>query len=291
MEMNFLSDEGSYFPVNYSWNCGGKLFTFEQPRVMGIVNCTPDSFYEKNRSSDFSTLQKLVEKHAHEGAEIIDIGGYSSRPGAEEVSPEEEWNRIARVIQFIKKEFPEVLVSVDTFRAEIAHKACNEGANVINDISAGKLDEELFREVAYHKVPLILMHMRGNPQTMQNETQYENLLAETLYYFSERIGKAREAGIIDLAVDPGFGFSKTLEQNYFLFRNLKHFHLFDVPLLVGISRKSMIYNLLETTADETLNATTALHALALAQGANILRVHDVKEAKETVKLIEAMRRF
>lgn len=288
MEMNFLSDEGSHFPVNYSWNCGGKLFTFEQPRVMGIVNCTPDSFYEKSRSSDFLTLQKLVEKHTHEGAEIIDLGGYSSRPGAEEVSPEEEWDRIAGILKFTKKEFPDVLVSVDTFRADVAHKACNEGANVINDISAGKLDNELFREVAYHKVPLILMHMKGNPQTMQQETQYENLLAETLYYFSERIGKAREAGIIDLAVDPGFGFSKTLEQNYFLFKNLKHFHIFDVPLLVGISRKSMIYNLLGNTAEDALNATTALHALALAQGANILRVHDVKEAKETINLIQKM---
>lgn len=288
MDMNFLSDENSHFPRNYSWNCGGKLFTFDRPRVMGIVNCTPDSFYEKSRISTDSELHSLVEKHVNEGVDILDLGGYSSRPGAAEVSIEEEWSRISKALMFIKSEFPDILVSIDTFRGEIVRRSCNEGANIINDISAGDLDKELMQEVAYQKVPMILMHIKGNPQTMASETTYENLLADTLYHLSEKVGKAREMGIVDVAVDPGFGFAKTQEQNYQLLHELQQFHLFEVPLLVGFSRKSMIYKALQVHQNDSLNGTTVLNTIALSKGAHILRVHDVKEAKEAIKLIQAL---
>lgn len=291
MDMNFLSDESSQFPRNYSWNCGGKLFTFDQPKVMGIVNCTPDSFYEKSRISTDKELHSLVEKHVNEGVDILDLGGYSSRPGAEEISVDEEWTRISKALKFIKAEFPDVLVSIDTFRGDIVRRSCNEGANIINDISAGDLDKDLMREVAYQKVPMILMHMKGNPQTMQTEITYKNLLADTLYHLSEKVGKAREMGIVDVAVDPGFGFSKTMEQNYELLKQLGHFHIFEVPLLVGLSRKSMIYKALDIHQNDSLNGTTVLNTIALSKGAHILRVHDVKEAKEAVKLIQKMNQF
>ncbi len=286
MDMNFLSDESSQFPRNYSWNCGGKLFTFDQPKVMGIVNCTPDSFYEKSRVSTDKDLHSLVEKHVNEGVDILDLGGYSSRPGAEEISVDEEWARISKALKFIKVEFPDILVSIDTFRSDIVRRSCNEGANIINDISAGDLDKDLMREVAYQKVPMILMHMKGNPQTMQTEITYKNLLADTLYHLSEKVGKAREMGIMDVAVDPGFGFSKTMEQNYELLKQLEHFHVFEVPLLVGLSRKSMIYKALDIHQNDSLNGTTVLNTIALSKGAHILRVHDVKEAKEAIKLIQ-----
>lgn len=285
MEMNFLSVEDSHFPGEYSWNCRGKLFTFDTPKVMGIVNCTPDSFFDKSRTTTADDITQLIEKHINEGADLIDIGGYSTRPGAAEVSADEEWQRIAPALEFVKKNHPEIIVSIDTFRSDIVRRACNAGADVINDVSAGLLDENMYFEVAYQKVPLILMHMKGSSiQQMMADTHYEHLMSEVIRHLSERVGKAREAGILDVAVDPGFGFSKTLEQNYAMIRELQHFHVLGVPLLVGISRKSMICKALNVDPEDALNGTTALHAVALQKGAHILRVHDVKAAKEAIEL-------
>ncbi len=286
--MNFLSVENSQFIADYSWNCRGKLFTFDTPKVMAIVNCTPDSFYGKSRADKADSWASLIDKYLSEGADILDLGGYSTRPGASDVDIEEEWKRIQPVLAHVKKESPNTIISVDTFRAEIVHRACNEGANVINDISAGMLDENMFREVAYQKVPLILMHMKGTATEMMNDTYYDNLVAEVIQHLSFRAGKAREAGIIDIAIDPGFGFSKTVEQNYKLLNNLEHFHLLEAPVLAGVSRKSMITKVLGTEADAVLNGTTVLNTIALMKGAHILRVHDVKEAKEAVKLIQQL---
>lgn len=285
MEMNFLSVEDSHFPGEYSWNCRGKLFTFDTPKVMGIVNCTPDSFFDKSRTTTADDITQLIEKHINEGADLIDIGGYSTRPGAAEVSADEEWQRIAPALEFVKKNHPEIIVSIDTFRSDIVRRACNAGADVINDVSAGLLDENMYFEVAYQKVPLILMHMKGSSiQQMMADTHYDHLMSEVIRHLSERVGKAREAGILDVAVDPGFGFSKTLEQNYAMIRELQHFHVLEVPLLVGISRKSMICKALNVDPEDALNGTTALHAVALQKGAHILRVHDVKAAKEAIEL-------
>src|SRR6218665_3256523 len=235
MQMNFLSVENSQFIADYSWNCGGKLFTFDTPKVMAIVNCTPDSFYNKSRTEHNEDWASLIDKHLSEGADIIDIGGYSTRPGAKDVDIEEEWNRIQPVLGHIKKIAPNVLISVDTFRSEIVHRACNEGADVINDISAGMLDENMFREVAYKKAPIILMHMKGTATDMMSDTSYNNLVAEVVQHLSFRAGKAREAGIVDIAIDPGFCFSKNVDQNYLLMNNLEHLHLIEAPVLCGIS--------------------------------------------------------
>jgi len=283
--MNFLSVENSQFIADYSWNCGGKLFTFDTPKVMAIVNCTPDSFLSQSRVLNEKEIATLIDKYIAEGADILDIGGFSTRPGSSDVDIQTEWSRISVALRYIKAKYPDTIVSIDTFRSEIVHRACNEGANVINDISAGMLDENMFREVAYQKVPLTLMHMKGTATGMMKDTHYDNLVAEVVQHLSFRIGKAREAGIIDLAVDPGFGFSKTVEQNYQLLRNLEHFHLLEVPVLAGVSRKSMITKVLGTEADLALNGTTVLNTIALMKGAHILRVHDVKEAKEAIKLV------
>ncbi len=267
-----------------NWNCKGKLFTFDQPKIMAIVNCTPDSFFEESRTSSVSAIEARIAVCVAQGADIVDIGGYSTRPGAVDISAEEEWNRIQPAISFAKKHYPKLLISVDTFRSEVAEKALNSGADIINDVSAGTIDPLMFGIVAKHRVPLIIMHMRGTPQTMNQFTDYNDLTTEVLQYFSERISAAHAAGILDLAIDPGFGFAKTLEQNYELFSNMERLKIFDLPLLVGISRKSMIYKLLETDAKHALNGTTALNALALSKGAKILRVHDVREAREVVNV-------
>lgn len=256
---------------------------------MGIVNCTPDSFFEESRTSSVSAIEARIAVCVAQGADIVDIGGYSTRPGAVDISPDEEWSRIAHAISFSRTHFPELLISVDTFRASVAEKALEAGAHIINDVSAGMMDASMFSVVAKYNAPMILMHMRGTPQTMTQLTDYTDLTTEVLQYFSERISAARKAGIRDLAIDPGFGFSKTLDQNYELFGNLERFELFDLPLLVGISRKSMIYKLLDTTPEHALNGTTALNALALSKGAKILRVHDVREAVEVVRLDSARR--
>ncbi len=265
-------------------NCKGNLIDLAAPKVMGILNITPNSFYDGGKFQEESVVLNQVEKMLNEGATFIDIGAYSSKPNAEFVSEEEELQRILPILQQIIKQFPDIIVSIDTFRAEVAKQCVLNGAALINDISAGLLDEKMLPTVAELQVPYIMMHMKGNPQTMQSLAHYDDIVKEMIYYFSERIFEARKLGINDLIVDPGFGFAKTLEQNYEVMQKLDIFKQLELPLLVGISRKSMIYKTLETSAQEALNGTTFLNAIALEKGANILRVHDVKEAVEAVKL-------
>ena len=273
-------------------NVNGELMDLSRPQVMGILNVTPDSFYADSRKQAEEDIVSRVHQIIEEGGRIIDIGAYSSRPDAEDVSPEEEMKRLKHGLQVIQREFPDAIVSVDTFRADVARMCVEEyGTAIINDISAGDLDANMFSTVAKLKVPYIMMHMRGNPHTMMQLTDYDNLTADILKYFSEKIKAAELAGITDIIVDPGFGFSKTLEQNYRLMAELNVFHTLEMPLLVGISRKSMIYKLLNTTPAESLNGTTALNTMALLQGASILRVHDVKEAVETVKIVNKLQDY
>ncbi len=272
----------------YTLNCKGKLVDLTVPKIMGIINVTPDSFYDGGRTIVLRDCIAQAEKMVKDGATFLDIGGYSSRPGAQEVSETEEIERLIPVIESLSREFPETFLSVDTFRSTIAEKAVAAGAALVNDISGGLMDNEMLPTVAKLKVPYILMHMKGTPKTMNSLAAYTNVTKELLYYFSERIALARKAGINDIIADPGFGFAKTKEHNFEL---LKHFELFkalDVPLLAGISRKSLIYKTLETTPEEALNGTTVLHSLVLQKGANILRVHDVKEAKECVTLLHSV---
>jgi dihydropteroate synthase len=265
-------------------NCNGNLIDLASPKVMGILNITPNSFFDGGKYADEISILNQVEKMLSEGATFIDIGAYSSKPNAEFVSEEEEINRLIPVIELILKKFPETLISVDTFRANIAKIAIENGACIINDISAGSLDENMMQTVAKLQVPYIMMHMKGNPQTMQSMTQYDDIVKEMLYYFSEKVAQARSFGINDLIVDPGFGFAKTIEQNFEVMDKLELFQILELPLLVGISRKSMIYKTLDTLPEFALNGTTFLNTIALQKGAKILRVHDVKEAVECVKL-------
>jgi len=256
---------------------------------MGILNVTPDSFYDGGRFRNSSAVMRQVDQMLEEGATFIDVGAYSSKPNADEVSETEELQRILPIIDLLIKNFPEVILSVDTFRSKVAKQCIEAGANMINDISAGRLDDEMFDTVAKLKVPYIMMHMRGTPKTMQQQTHYEDLVKDILFYFSERIEKAKNLGIVDLIIDPGFGFAKTLEQNYELLNKLELLKMTDLPILVGMSRKSMIYKTLESTSDEALNGTTILNTIALQKGTSILRVHDVKEAMECVKLIQSLK--
>ncbi len=265
-------------------NCKGNLIDLQSPKIMGILNITPDSFYAESRTAGDAEILKKAEKLLQEGADFLDVGGYSSRPDAREVLEEEELNRVVPAVELILKEFPEALISVDTFRAKVAAESLEVGAAIINDISAGNLDENMMKTVAKHQVPYVMMHIRGTPQTMKTQTKYDNLVQDILYYFSERINRARELGINDLIIDPGFGFAKTIDQNYELFRNLELFKNLELPFLVGISRKSMLYKKLGLSPETSLNATTALNSLALSKGASILRVHDAKEAVECVKI-------
>lgn len=251
---------------------------------MGILNITPDSFYDGGKYKNEKSILAQVEKMLVAGATFIDVGAYSSRPGADSVSVDEELRRILPVIELLVNEFPEIILSIDTFRSQVAQRSIETGAALVNDISAGKLDEQMLPIIAAIKVPYIMMHMRGTPQTMQQQTEYEDLVQEVLSYFSERMAAARALGLHDVIIDPGFGFSKTVAQNYDLLKKLDLFEQLDVPLLVGLSRKSMIYKVLETTSQNALNGTTALHMVALDKGASILRVHDVKEAMECIKL-------
>lgn len=269
-------------------NCKGQLIDLTRPKVMGILNLTPDSFYDGGKYKDEKSVLLQTEKMLNEGASFIDVGAYSSRPGADAVSEDEELNRIAPIVELLLREFPKIIMSVDTFRSTVAKNCLDAGAALINDISAGKLDENMLPTVAQYSVPYIMMHMRGTPQIMKGQTIYENLLVDILNYFSERTAKARSLGIIDIIVDPGFGFAKTLAQNYELLSKLQLFGNLDLPILAGISRKSMIYKTLGTTSENALNGTTALNMVALMNGANILRVHDVKEAVECVRLAEQL---
>jgi len=269
-------------------NCKGHLIDLSSPKVMGILNITPDSFYDGGKHNSEKAIIKHVEQMLLEGATFIDIGAYSSKPGADFVSEDEELARILPIITRVLKEFPEALLSIDTFRSRVAKECIQMGAALINDISAGKLDDTMLNTVADLHVPYIMMHMRGTPQTMQKQTVYNNLVKDILFYFSERIAAARQIGIVDMIIDPGFGFAKTLEQNFELLNQLELFNMLELPLLVGVSRKSMIYKTLQNSASEALNGTTALNTIALQKGANILRVHDVKEAIETVRLVQSL---
>jgi len=265
-------------------NCRGTLIDLTLPKVMGILNITPNSFYDGGKYTNEKRCLAQVEKMLFEGATFIDIGAYSSKPSAEFVSETEEIARLVPAVQLILKHFPEALISVDTFRANVAKAALEAGASIVNDIAAGGLDEQMMQTVAEFQVPYIMMHMRGNPQTMQSLAQYDNVTKEVLFYFSEKIAQARSFGINDLIIDPGFGFAKTIGQNFELLSHLELFERLQLPILVGVSRKSMIYKTLGTTAELALNGTTVLNTIALQKGSNILRVHDVKEAIECVKL-------
>ena len=271
-------------------NVNGRLMDLSEPQVMGILNVTPDSFYARSRSETEKDIIQRLYQIIDEGASIIDIGGYSSRPNAEHISVEEEMSRLRNGLEIIRKHHPDAVVSVDTFRADVAKMCVEEyGVAIINDISAGQMDEQMFPTIAKLGVPYIIMHMKGTPQDMQVSPKYDHFLKEIFYYFSEKVQKLKDLGVKDIIIDPGFGFGKTIEHNYELMNHLEEFSLFELPLLVGVSRKSMIYKLLETTPEEALNGTTALHTIALLKGANILRVHDVKEAVESIKIVQKMK--
>lgn len=272
-----------------SINCLGKLVDLETPKVMGILNLTPDSFYDGGRYSRDSDVLKRVESMLEEGAAFVDLGAYSSRPGADHVSLEEERARLMPPLRSILKEFPDALVSVDTFRSQIARESIEAGAALINDISAGSLDDAMFETIAELQVPYIIMHMRGNPQSMQEHTGYENLVKEIILYFSERVFALRKLGVNDIIIDPGYGFSKTLEQNYELLGRAELLNSLDLPVLTGVSRKSMLYRVLETGPEDALAATLAAQAIALMKGSSILRVHDVREAVESIRIIEKIK--
>ena len=265
-------------------NCKGQLIDLTEPKVMGILNVTPNSFFDGGKHSDLKAILSQVEKMLSEGATFIDIGGYSSKPSAEFVSEEEELGRLLPVVQQIVREFPTAILSIDTFRSKVAQATIENGAAIINDISAGKLDDTMLQTVAQFQVPYIMMHMKGTPQTMQSMAQYENIVKEMVFYFSERVAQARSLGINDIIIDPGFGFAKTIQQNFEVLNKLELFQMLELPLLAGVSRKSMIYRTLETTPEFALNGTTSLNTIALLKGAKILRVHDVKEAVECVTL-------
>ena len=270
-------------------NCKGNLIDLSNPKVMGILNVTPDSFFDGGRYKNTTSIINQVTKMITDGAAFIDLGAYSSRPGADYVSEEEELKRVIPIVNLLINEFPEILISIDTFRSKVAEEAIYNGVAMINDISAGNLDLKMLDTIAKHQVPYIMMHMKGTPQTMQQHTDYKDLLTDILYYFSEKIADSHSKGIHDIIIDPGFGFAKTLEQNYELMQKLELFKTIKAPFLVGISRKSMIYKLLQTDAKNALNGTTILNTISLLKGVNILRVHDVKEAFECIQLTKQLK--
>lgn len=270
-------------------NCNGNLIDLTIPKVMGILNLTPDSFYDGGSYKDETDIVSKVEKMLTDGATFIDVGAYSSRPNAINISVNEEINRIVPVVQLLVKKFPGILLSIDTFRSAVAKACLENGAALINDISAGSLDDKMMNVIAEYKVPYIMMHMRGTPETMQQLTEYTNVTLDVKQYFAKKLAQARALGIVDLVIDPGFGFAKTTEQNFNVLQNLDLFKTMNVPILAGLSRKSMIYKTLDTTASNALNGTTALNTIALTKGANILRVHDVKEALECITLFTALK--
>lgn len=269
-------------------NINGSLFDLSSPKVMGILNVTPDSFYDGGNFSNHNEIIKHVSKMISEGADIIDVGGYSSRPGAKNISVKEEEDRVIPIVKLISKTFRKTIISVDTFRSEIATKALDSGASIINDVSGGELDPQMYKSVSQFKAPYIIMHMKGNPSNMQDDPKYNNVVVEVIKNLSKKIIKAEKSGIIDVLIDPGFGFGKTLNHNYKLLNDLKLFKILERPILAGLSRKSMIYKILKNSPEEALTGTISLNTIALINGANILRVHDVKEAKETIKLFNCL---
>jgi dihydropteroate synthase len=276
----------TFFHKKTTLNAGGKLIDLSTPKVMGIINLTPDSFYAGSRKQDIDAVLIQAEKMLSEGAAFLDLGAYSSRPGAEDISMQQEMDRLLPAVEAIIATYPDAILSIDTFRSKVAETAIKAGAHIINDISGGQLDADMFATVAKLQVPYILMHMKGTPQNMNQQANYENVFDEVYDYLVDKYYQLKQLGVKDVIIDPGFGFAKKAEQSYDLMRRLKEFNALQLPVLVGISRKKMIYNGLRITADEALNATTALNTIALTKGANILRVHDVKEAVEAVQLWE-----
>ncbi|WP_428742016.1 dihydropteroate synthase [Tenacibaculum sp.] len=269
-------------------NCKGTLIDLTKPKVMGILNVTPDSFFDGGKYKNEHDILAQTEKMLNEGATFIDVGAYSSRPGAKHITEEEELQRMLPVVELLMEHFPEILISVDSFRSRVVEESINGGAAIINDISGGKMDEKMFEMVAKLQVPYIMMHMQGTPQSMQQNPQYENVVTDVISFFAEQLFKLRQLKVNDVIIDVGFGFGKTIEQNYELLKNLSLFKNLEVPILTGVSRKSMLYKLLGTTPQEALNATTVANTIALLNGTQILRVHDVKEAVEAVKIVEQL---
>ena len=281
-----LKAKDTVFYRKSTLNAGGKIVSLASPVVMGILNITPDSFFDGGRYTALGAFLARAETMLQEGATILDIGGYSSRPGATDISPDEEVKRVIPAIKAVRQAFPHCLISIDTFRAQVAEEAVNAGANIINDISGGELDADMFETVGRLKVPYILMHMRGTPQTMNRLTEYEDIVLDLVTFFEQKTAALRALGVADIILDPGFGFAKTIDQNYEVLRRLDDLKVMGLPLLVGLSRKSMTYKMLEVPAAEALAGTIALNTIALMHGANILRVHDVKEAVQTIKLFK-----
>lgn len=277
--------QSKVFSTNKTLNVRGKLWDLSTPKVMGILNVTPDSFYDGGRYLEEKSILEQVEKMLGEGADLIDVGGYSTRPGAREISEDEELKRVIDAIRIILAAFPDAVLSADTFHASVARSAVDAGASMINDISGGELDEKMFETMAALHVPYILMHLRGTPQTMTRHTQYDNLVKDVTDYFHPKLDRLHRLGVKDILIDPGFGFAKTVEQNFELLNHLDYLQILGKPLLVGLSRKSMIWRTLETDPEGALNGSTALHTLALLKGANMLRVHDVREAVECIRLV------
>jgi len=280
--------QNSLFTRKFSLNIKGKIFELNSPKIMGILNATPDSFFKDSRVNTVTQILHKAEKMLDEGAHILDIGGFSTRPNAEEVSIEEEITRILPLIDAISREFPEAIVSIDTFRSKVAKQAIEAGASIINDISGGQADSDMFEAVVQLKVPYIMMHMRGTPTTMMKNVTYENVVKEVVQFFSQQVSILKKMGHNDIIIDPGFGFSKTIEQNYELLKHLNHLQMVGCPILIGVSRKTMIYKLLKTTPEMALNGTNILNFASLEKGARILRVHDVKESRETIELFSAI---
>ena len=278
----------TFFQKKTTINAGGKLIDLSSPKVMGIINITPDSFYADSRKTDTTSVLQQAEKMLNEGAHFLDIGAYSSRPGAVDISAQEEIDRLVPAVEAIVKRYPQAILSIDTFRANVAEAAIKAGAHIINDIAGGELDGNMFATAARLQVPYILMHMRGTPQTMQQLTDYEDVFGEVYDYLVKKIYALRQLGLHDIIIDPGFGFAKKAEQSYALMNRMQEFERLELPVLVGISRKRMIYGLLGSTAEDALNGTTALNTIALTKGANILRVHDVKAAVEAVAIFNAV---
>jgi dihydropteroate synthase len=283
-----LKNKDTFFFKKKILNLHGRAIDLTYPAVMGILNITPDSFYDGGKHDTLEKVLKAAGDMLTSGALILDVGGYSSRPGAEDVPEEEEYNRVVPAIEAIKSKYPDAIISVDTFRSSIADAALKKGASLVNDISGGSLDEKMYSVVAEHKAVYVIMHMRGTPQNMHTQTGYNNILLELIEYFQNKIWKAINAGIIDIIIDPGFGFSKSMDENYELLKKLDEFKVLGYPLLAGISRKSMIYKRLGTTPEKALNGTTMLNAIALMNNVNLLRVHDVKEANEVITLYKTI---
>ncbi|MEQ9592677.1 MAG: dihydropteroate synthase [Cyclobacteriaceae bacterium] len=281
--------QSKVFSTNKTLNLGGRLLDLSTPKLMGILNVTPDSFYDGDRYPTVSSALSRAEQMIAEGAQILDVGGYSSRPGASDISEKEESDRVIPVIKSISQQFPDIHISCDTFRSGVAQKAIDVGAQMINDISAGQLDHEMTGVIARHNIPYVVMHMKGTPQTMKSLAVYNDILQEVSDYFLQKVHTLKGFGVKDVIIDPGFGFAKTVDQNFELIKKLELLKIHEQPLLVGLSRKSLIWKTLQTTPENALNGTTALNAIALLKGADILRIHDVKEAAEAVKLINFVR--